>query len=517
MTALLPTPSADQAGRVAAGRARRPAALLWELYKLVMPEDGVAIGDTIVLPRTDDASMPHISEILGVFGDPEVAGAARRRRWLGGGVGRVVLVPPGRRRLPRRVPRGLRARAAHAAHTDRRARAHALGRPEPDRAAHRARPAGLRLGREPHALRPRLAAVDVGLDHLRLPRLLAGRRRGAARAAVPAGRADGAARLLRGVVVADDRAAAPAGIGPLPHPGAEARRRGRGHRRDRRGDLDGPRGRHRAADHHLRPAGDGRPGARLRADHRRGGHGHRRRRLRHADRRRAAPLPGRRRSTGRACGGMRRTAGRPSPASASASARADGRGARADRRRPRRRPRASSSSLIGPSGCGKSTLLRIIADLIEPTEGTVRGRRQAGGRRARWTRSTASPSSRRACSSGAPCGRTSSCRCSCTASGKAERRAQALELLELVSLADFADHHPSQLSGGMQQRVAIARALAASPRAPAHGRAVRRAGRDDARAHAGRAHPDLRGDRRGRRLRHPLDPRGRVPLATASS
>ena len=28
-------------------------------------------------------------------------------------------------------------------------------------------------------------------------------------------------------------------------------------------------------------------------------------------------------------------------------------------------------SLIGPSGCGKSTLLRLIADLIEPTAGTV--------------------------------------------------------------------------------------------------------------------------------------------------
>jgi NitT/TauT family transport system ATP-binding protein len=28
-------------------------------------------------------------------------------------------------------------------------------------------------------------------------------------------------------------------------------------------------------------------------------------------------------------------------------------------------------SLIGPSGCGKSTLLRIVANLIEPSEGTV--------------------------------------------------------------------------------------------------------------------------------------------------
>ena len=43
----------------------------------------------------------------------------------------------------------------------------------------------------------------------------------------------------------------------------------------------------------------------------------------------------------------------------------------------------------------------------------------------------------------------------------AEKR--ALELLELVGLADKAANYPSQLSGGQQQRVAIARALANNP------------------------------------------------------
>jgi NitT/TauT family transport system ATP-binding protein len=47
--------------------------------------------------------------------------------------------------------------------------------------------------------------------------------------------------------------------------------------------------------------------------------------------------------------------------------------------------------------------------------------------------------------------------------GKAKRRARADEMLELVQLAEFGDHLPWQLSGGMQQRVAIARALAAHP------------------------------------------------------
>ena len=45
-----------------------------------------------------------------------------------------------------------------------------------------------------------------------------------------------------------------------------------------------------------------------------------------------------------------------------------------------------------------------------------------------------------------------------------EQREQAMSALEMVSLADRADHYPNQLSGGQQQRVAIARALVNQPR-----------------------------------------------------
>jgi NitT/TauT family transport system permease protein len=72
-------------GRIRVAHLRRGAAvlvalvllaLLWELYKVVVPEDGVRIGEGLVLPRSDDASMPHLSEIFGVFGEKEVSSAA---------------------------------------------------------------------------------------------------------------------------------------------------------------------------------------------------------------------------------------------------------------------------------------------------------------------------------------------------------------------------------------------------------------------------------------------------------
>jgi NitT/TauT family transport system ATP-binding protein len=119
-------------------------------------------------------------------------------------------------------------------------------------------------------------------------------------------------------------------------------------------------------------------------------------------------------------------------------------------------------SLIGPSGCGKSTLLRLVADLVEPTSGTVRVNGKSA-RQARldhdygmafqaaglfdWRSVTANvelPLELRRVP-------------------KPQRRERCRELLELVKLSEFGGHYPWQLSGGMQQRVAIARALAGRP------------------------------------------------------
>jgi ABC-type Fe3+/spermidine/putrescine transport system ATPase subunit len=120
-------------------------------------------------------------------------------------------------------------------------------------------------------------------------------------------------------------------------------------------------------------------------------------------------------------------------------------------------------AILGPSGCGKSTLLRVVAGLLRADRGTVRiaGRKMDGvpsrdrgigfvfqdyalfpkmtvrdnvafGLRVR----------------GVPPG---------------DRNRKTSERLELVGLAEEADHPVETLSGGQRQRVALARALAVSP------------------------------------------------------
>jgi NitT/TauT family transport system ATP-binding protein len=119
-------------------------------------------------------------------------------------------------------------------------------------------------------------------------------------------------------------------------------------------------------------------------------------------------------------------------------------------------------ALIGPSGCGKSTLLRIVANLIEPTEGSVLVNGKPA-RRARLDQDYGIAFQQAGLLEWRTVQGNVELPLGLHGAGREERRAQALELLELVGLTEFAGHRPSQLSGGMQQRVAIARALARRP------------------------------------------------------
>ena len=106
--------------------------------------------------------------------------------------------------------------------------------------------------------------------------------------------------------------------------------------------------------------------------------------------------------------------------------------------------------LLGASGCGKSTLLNLAAGLDRPTKGdvSVLGNRPAlmFQEPALFPWLTATQNIELALR--------------LRGVGKAERRAEAGRLLELVRLEGSGPKRPHELSGGMRQRVALARALA---------------------------------------------------------
>jgi len=124
--------------------------------------------------------------------------------------------------------------------------------------------------------------------------------------------------------------------------------------------------------------------------------------------------------------------------------------------------------VIGPSGCGKSTFLRCLNLLEEPTKGSILfndveitdPKIDINLHRARMgmvfqqfnlfhnmtilKNMTLAPMK-------------------ILKKSKEEAEKKAMELLEMVGLADRADAYPSQLSGGQKQRVAIVRALCMEP------------------------------------------------------
>ncbi len=121
--------------------------------------------------------------------------------------------------------------------------------------------------------------------------------------------------------------------------------------------------------------------------------------------------------------------------------------------------------ILGESGCGKSTLLRLIAGLEVPTEGAFRI-----GDQVIFNDKTYLPAEKRGI------GMVfqdyalfphltvaENITFGLHRFHSHERKRRLKEMLDLVSLQDYADRYPHELSGGQQQRVALARALAPKP------------------------------------------------------
>ncbi len=119
-------------------------------------------------------------------------------------------------------------------------------------------------------------------------------------------------------------------------------------------------------------------------------------------------------------------------------------------------------SLIGPSGCGKSTLLRVIGDLTPPTEGTV----EVNGKpapQARDDHDYGMVFQDSVLFDWRTVAKNVALPLEMLGWERGKRKSRVEEMLRLVELQGFGDHHPWQLSGGMQMRVAIARALTFEP------------------------------------------------------
>ena len=116
-------------------------------------------------------------------------------------------------------------------------------------------------------------------------------------------------------------------------------------------------------------------------------------------------------------------------------------------------------SFIGPSGCGKTTFLRVVADLEQPTAGTitVNGMSPEAARRARaygYVFQAAGLYPWRTIEGNV------TLPLEIMGYPRTERAERARRVLDLVELTGFEKKFPWQLSGGMQQRASIARALA---------------------------------------------------------
>lgn len=134
-------------------------------------------------------------------------------------------------------------------------------------------------------------------------------------------------------------------------------------------------------------------------------------------------------------------------------------------------PQGNVVSIIGPSGSGKSTLLRVIDYLESADDGTIdfgQGVVSLASARPKDIFSVRSKIGFVFQNYNLFLNRTALDNVALglmhvKGQSRKETERTALDELERVEMADFADRYPSRLSGGQQQRIAIARAIALEP------------------------------------------------------
>ncbi len=137
---------------------------------------------------------------------------------------------------------------------------------------------------------------------------------------------------------------------------------------------------------------------------------------------------------------------------------------------------ARSLAIVGESGCGKSTLGKIIAGIVEPTQGSVyiegENLSQASKTEAIKLRLSVQVVQQDVYSSLNPRRRVSGILCDPMVyhrivrnrKAAADRAAELLDMVGLSPASDFLQRFSYQMSGGQRQRVAIARALCVNPK-----------------------------------------------------
>jgi ABC-type Fe3+/spermidine/putrescine transport system ATPase subunit len=121
-------------------------------------------------------------------------------------------------------------------------------------------------------------------------------------------------------------------------------------------------------------------------------------------------------------------------------------------------------TLLGPSGCGKTTSLRMVAGLVEPTNGRIFFDDRDVTHLPPRSRSIGFVFQTPALFPHLSVADNVAFGLSVKGQKRATIAPRVEQMLALVGLAAFGARLPAQLSGGQQQRVALARVLATNPR-----------------------------------------------------